>query len=338
MALSSISAFAQNQTFDIVTYTPPKDWTEQKGESNISYSRIDGGSWAQIAIYQHSNSAGDIQADFDKEWNELVVSGKTISSPEKTEPQTADGWTMMSGSGVWQYNGANVASILTVYSNNSVCISVLCNSTAKPYLKDYQTLIGSLNLDASKATETSSVENNSASANTNGVSLTGQWEQYRREELAGGLNGYRFYTGGYYTKEYLLKEDGTYIFRRKNWVASRDDIYFIYETGTYTVNGNQLTITPKQGKAGWWKKYGSIANKWGSFLKADNDYKPEKTTYLFYTQHQESREDMLLILTNPNATQRDGPIDINEGTTMKWVFRWGSQKKFIDNPPGFKMN
>ncbi len=337
MAFCSISGFAQKQTFDVVSYTAPKNWTEQKGEDNISYSKIDGSSWAQIAIYQHRNSEGDIQTDFDKEWNELVAANKTISSPEKTEPQTAEGWTVMSGSGVWQYNGANVATMLTVYSNNSVCISVLCNATAKPYLKDYQTLIGSLDLDASKATETSSTENNSASANTNGVSLTGLWIQYRGED-AGYANGFRMTTGGYFRKEYLLKEDGTYIFRMKNWSAHQDNIYFVYETGTYTVNGSQLTISPKQGKAGWWKKYGNITDKWGSYLKADNDYKPEKTTYPFYTQHPENRNDMLLILTNPNATKRDGTIDINDGTTKKWVYGWGGTKSLIDNPPGFKMN
>ena len=341
--MTALSGFAQKQTFDIVSYTPPKGWTEKQGDGNISYSKIDGGSWAQIASYQHRNSEGDIQTDFDKEWNELVAANKTISSSEKTQPQTAEGWTVMSGSGVWQYNGANVASVLTVYSNNSVCVSVLCNATAQPYLKEYQTLLGSLYLDAASVTVTPATENTDPTAagantsmNTGNTSITGLWIAYRGEE-AGYMNGFRMTTGGYFRKEYLLKEDGTYIFRVKNWSAHMENIYFVYETGTYTVNGNQLTITPKQGKAGWWKKEGSRTDKWGSYLKAA-DYKLETVTYPFYTQHQESRENMLFILTNTNPVKRDGTIDINDNQTKKWVYGWGGTKSLIDNPPGFKTN
>lgn len=61
LIMNSTSIFAQKEKFDIVTYTPPADWTMQQGNDNISYSRIDGASWAQIAIYQHRNSEGDIQ-------------------------------------------------------------------------------------------------------------------------------------------------------------------------------------------------------------------------------------------------------------------------------------
>ena len=157
-AMLSVNLFAQQQTFDIVSYNAPKDWSEKKGEGNISYSRIDGASWAQMAIYQHRNCEGEIQIDFDKDWNELVANGKNISSTEKTEPKTTDGWTVMSGSGVWQYNGANVASILTVYSNNKICVAVLCNATAQPYLKNYKDLIGSLDLDASNISKNSADE------------------------------------------------------------------------------------------------------------------------------------------------------------------------------------
>lgn len=73
LAMGGAGFAQQKQTYDIVTYTPPKDWTEKQNGGNISYSRIDGGSWAQIAIYQHRDSEGDIQADFDKDWNELVA-------------------------------------------------------------------------------------------------------------------------------------------------------------------------------------------------------------------------------------------------------------------------
>ncbi len=84
---------AQKQTFDIVSYTPTKGWTETRGNDNVSYSRIENGNWAQIVIYKSTESAVDIDADFDKDWNELVSVNKTISSPQKAATykiQTAD--------------------------------------------------------------------------------------------------------------------------------------------------------------------------------------------------------------------------------------------------------
>lgn len=144
-------AMGQRQTYDIVSYTPPANWKEEKSTTYVAYSRIDGGSWAQIAIYQHTTSSGDIHSDFDKEWKALVATPYNIMTPtEKAEPGTADGWTVMSGSGVWQKDGVNVATILTTYSNNQVCLSVFCNATAKPYLDDYKKFIAALDLPAAE--------------------------------------------------------------------------------------------------------------------------------------------------------------------------------------------
>ncbi|WP_276482600.1 hypothetical protein [Paraflavitalea pollutisoli] len=145
--LATGQLFGQQQTYDIVNYTPPANWKEEKGNTHIVYARVDGGSWAQIAIYQHTHSSGDIQADFEKEWKALVATPYNLAAPsEKAEPGTADGWAVMSGSGVWQREGSNVATILTTYSNSQVCISVLCHATAKPYLDDYKKFIAGLDL------------------------------------------------------------------------------------------------------------------------------------------------------------------------------------------------
>ncbi|MBS1559028.1 MAG: hypothetical protein JST69_09925 [Bacteroidetes bacterium] len=330
------SAFAQQKTFDGVTYTPPKDWTEKQSDGNISYSRIDGGSWAQIVLYNHRNSEGAIQADFDKDWNELVTQGKNISAPEKTAPTTSGGWTVISGSGVWQYNGANVATLLTVYSNNKICVSVLCNATAKPYLKDYQTLIGSLNLDASTIKESAGAENNAvqpvSAPTTANSSIVGAWINFTRESR-GFINGYNMYTGGYMKKEYLFNGDGTYIFRQKDWMAVRDNIYFVYETGKWSVNGNKLTITPTKGKAEWWLKdnVGNNVDKWGPYQKAGK-YTLETVTYAI--EFETGSYSRYLKVSYGKPTQRDGDHPADNGQYTSYVFDAG--KSIIDYPPGFK--
>lgn len=338
-AMLTVNLFAQQQTFDIVSYNAPKDWSEKKGEGNITYSRIDGASWAQIAIYQHRNCEGDIQTDFDKDWNELVASNKTIDAPEKTEPKTTDGWTVMSGSGVWKYNDANVATILTVYSNNKICVAVLCNATAQPYLKNYKDLISSLDIDAGKIQETSNTGDNSNTSiqevNTNNLSnssVVGIWVTNIAEDR-GYINGFRMYTGGYMRKEYQIKEDGTYIFREKDWRAVNETIYFVYESGTWTMNGNKLTITPKKGKAGWWNKDNitNDVNKWGNFQKAAA-YKIQPASYTIEIKT-DSYYGNSIILNSNKATERDG----GQFNDPPYRFAYSQRKEtLIDNPPGFK--
>lgn len=340
----NITGFAQKKTYDIVSYSPPKDWTEQQGNGNVSYSRIDGASWAQIAIYQHRQSVGDIQTDFDKDWNELVAPGRSISGMEKTKPQTAEGWTVMSGSGIWQYNGSNVASVLTVYSNKQVCVAVLCNSTAMPYMKIYQSLIGSLDIDAGKISTTSETETNTstienANASTENISASnsviGLWTDYVLETTGFYINGRPQYTSGYLRKEYRFNADGTYTFRNKQWLTKALDIIFIYETGTYTVNGNQLTLTPKKGKSGFWAKTSS-SKEWGK-LKKYVDYDLEKTTYSFEILIDPNYSNKI-VLKPGKPTARDGGKFNAAGDPFEFRYSFRELESLIDNPPGFEVN
>lgn len=51
--------------------------------------------------------------------------------------------------------------------------------------------------------------------------------------------------------------DATGWFMARKIPASCKDIFFVYEAGTYPVNGSQISFTPKQANGGWWKKTNS---------------------------------------------------------------------------------
>lgn len=350
--LTSFATFvsAQKQTFDIATFTTPNGWTEKQEEDKISYSRIDGGSWAQMAIYKSSASSGNIESDFDKDWNELVAGNKTISSPEKTKPKTAEGWTVMSGSGIWQYNGTNVATILTTYSNGQTCISILCNATAKPYLKEYKELIVSLDLAGSSNTpvqnseppvqDTASTSSGNSShvtensvQQTEDISIVGLWTSYVLETNGYSINGSPQYTAGYLRREYNFYADGTYLFRNKQWLVKAPSIVFQYETGTYKVNGNQLTLTPGKGKAGFWNKTKST-KEWGSLIKSST-YNLEKTTYTFQIIIDNTYGNSI-VLKSLKPTQRDGGQFNGPNDPYEFHYSFRKLESSIDNPPGWK--
>jgi len=146
--LMVVHVFAQTETFDIVSYKALKGWTKETKNNLLAFSKIDGSSWSQIIVYKNTISKGSIQKDFDSEWQELVVKNYAgISKPETEKPETADGWTVMSGSGKWKFNGTNVATILTTYTGYNACVSIVCNATAMPYLENCKDFIGTVELN-----------------------------------------------------------------------------------------------------------------------------------------------------------------------------------------------
>lgn len=323
--LCATPAPAQTETYDIVSYAPPANWKRETSASAVIYSRIDGGSWSQIGIYKSTASKGSIESDAQDEWQKIVLSQYTIiDKDETTKPETADGWSVISHSGVWQYQGSNVATILTTYSNGTVCLSVICNATAQPYLKDFKQLIQSLHLHAPQSGNTSPVNN---------TSIAGLWASYNNES-SGFMNGINMLSGGYFRKEYRFNTDGTYQFKQKDFSVLVKEIRFVTETGNWVMQNNTLTLTPATGRGEWWSKAASgRTGEWGSRIRKYN-HPLEKVSYTFEMKYLSSMENGYLILKSNKPTARDGRQS-NDNNVVH-AFNYGHQdadKSLIDEPP-----
>lgn len=336
----TIAVNAQKKSFDIVSFIPPQGWNNDIKDDYVSYSRIDGSSWSQIAVYKSRQSSGSIKDDAQKDWEDLVLKGHTIEQEETTESKTAEGWQVMSRSGIWQYNGTNVATLLTTYSNEKICISVLWNGTAQPYMNNLKDFIASIDLDANtiqaqqQNSSTQSAGNNTVNNATKTASaVVGLWTDYILETTGYNINGMPQYTAGYLRKEYSFYPDGTYLFRNQQWLTKTKDILFIYETGTYEILGNQLTITPKNGEGGFWQKTAST-KEWGKLVNA-SEYKLEKITYSFKIENDSSYGNKI-ILTSSKPTQRDGGKFNAPNEPFEFRYNFRNLESSIDNPPGFK--
>jgi len=330
--LLSFNGLAQKQTYDIVSYTVPKGWQSQQAEGGVQLFITDAktGGYAIAIVTKGMPSSGSAENDFSNQWKSLLVNTvNSITEPVKIEPVQDEGWEIHSGNGNYvDGNIKGLATLITATGNDQTVAAVLMTNTQQ-YQNDLLTFINSLELKKFQQQNTRNTNPTTVKAgDSNPTSLIGLWVAYRNE-TSGFMNGTPMYSGGYFRNEYAFNADGTYVYRSKNWSTTIKDILFVYETGTWKVNSNSVTLTPAKGKGEWWSKAPSgRTSEWGKLVKSST-LKLEPVTYTFELKN---FSETTLLLQSPNETQREGR---QENNTASYTTR-ATDKSLIDNPPGFK--
>src|SRR5215213_11291179 len=145
-------ATAQQQTYDLVSYTPPKGWNQTNQQNVMVYSTTDKvkRTWAQIGIVKSTVSKGSINADFESEWKELVVKpykqyGIT-EQPLMIDSQTFKGWKLWTGLGKMVFNKDTAFILLNTVSDGQRCASLTLMSNTTAYGKTLDEFVASINL------------------------------------------------------------------------------------------------------------------------------------------------------------------------------------------------
>ena len=132
----SVLSFSQTETFDIVSYTPPKDWKKEIKPGVINYLKINEatGAFCVIAMYASSASTGDAEKDFKNDWKELVETPYKAEPNPQTETQTTgDGWKVVTGAAAVKLDGFDIYILLTVASGFGKTVSVRCSMNDQSY-------------------------------------------------------------------------------------------------------------------------------------------------------------------------------------------------------------
>jgi hypothetical protein len=123
----SANLFAQKETFDIIAYTPPAGWKKDVTGNIISYinTNTKNGSWCRIAIIKSTTSKGSMDADFESEWQDMVVKNyNPTEAPTLNEVQETDGWKTKEGAVKFRFNNADAMAMLTTISGFDRCASI----------------------------------------------------------------------------------------------------------------------------------------------------------------------------------------------------------------------
>lgn len=321
----AICGFAQKQSFDVINYEMPKGWDKTETENGVQLSTKDDGkgSYAVAVMVRSVASTASPDENFSSSWEKLVKGTVKVSeAPATSDMDIEKGWTCISGRANYTDGSTKGVVTLVTATGNGKMVNIVLMTNTSQYHTELLAFLNSLELAPATVNAGSHTP---LVNNANSSSIVGLWTRYTLE-TNGYSNGMPQYTSGYIRSEYLLKEDGTYIYRAKNWlVYGAKDILFIYETGTYSVNSNQITFIPTQGKGGWWKKTKST-KEWGSFVKGSTDYKLAKKTCHFEIQYFSGTDDTELTLKTGN----------NTGAQELRYTKRALNESLIDNPPGFK--
>jgi hypothetical protein len=129
-----------------------------------------------------------------------------------------------------------------------------------------------------------------------GNKVVGTWS-ISASSPAGGSMGTN---AGYYKGQYRFAADGTYSFKSERWYGySRSkEFYTTEESGTYSVSGDSLTVSPAASRT-------ILRSPEGAVQKTQNN-QLEKVTYRWQLHHFEGINETQLVLQPPRETTRDG--------------------------------
>ena len=146
----AISSFAQKQTFDLTTFSPPKSWKKEvKEDSHTSYSIINKQkkTYCQIYIMLSTASKGGIKEDFDSEWQTLVANQYGVTdTPQVTEPTTENGWQMKAGIAPFTFNNGKSTAMLTTISGYNKAVSIVAFTNSQDYIPIIQKFLESVEM------------------------------------------------------------------------------------------------------------------------------------------------------------------------------------------------
>lgn len=142
-------ATAQQKQFDIVSYSLPKGFTEEKTADRLTATK-DGGSkgFCIITVFKSIDASNDSKKNFDLSWEELVKKIIPVNQPQMQPTVTEDGWITEVGNSAFEKEGINGTAILlsSTQKEKLVNIQVLLNGEA--YINDMTAFLESVKMKA----------------------------------------------------------------------------------------------------------------------------------------------------------------------------------------------
>lgn len=147
VCFSLTDIFAQKETFDLFAFTPPAAWKKETTENIISYTNINNKNktWCRIGVVKSTISKGNIKADFESEWQDLIVKNyNPTEAPVLNEVYETDGWKINEGVVKFKFNNSDAQAMLTTISGFGRCASIIITLNSQEYVNDMDIFLQSV--------------------------------------------------------------------------------------------------------------------------------------------------------------------------------------------------
>jgi hypothetical protein len=297
-------------SLDNILFKIPPAWTVNKQATFTGLTLQNSNGFCQMAIYQQQPSSGSLQASFNKEWTELVLGsfdGPATPSPQPKKIKNAN--VLYYGAQVKnKSNQLPYYSELYVFDCGSNVQSLMVTYGAKKHVPLFDSSWQSLITSVKKQSGVSNSANQSSAAVNN--SFAGKWGKASSSPWS--LDPGAVLTNvGYIKCQYDFKANGTYTMRGESY-ANAQKWTLLSESGTFTINGQQLVITPV--KSGL-----KIVNREGKVLQT----KPvdmSKRTYTWQLHYFEGLQETQLVLTPLKDYFQDGGFGSNSAFPNSYLY------------------
>jgi hypothetical protein len=308
--------FAQT-TYDVFTYTEPKDYTKSEKTDNITYTKTDNntGSYCIIALYKQNPAIGELQTDFDIEWKDIPVASLGVTeTPVKENSKDVNGWKSQRGKANFIFNNQKSIAQLIIFQKNKTVTSIFfVTNNTQLITKELDPFLSKLKLSTPTTitTNTPNAAIKNHSLNTSSSSKIDVWMFLK----------YSARTSDYYPVGSIQKEFYA--------VFSNNDYYPYYPTegmgnlnnankqndswGKFSVQGNKITIQSKYENETLNKKTSTI-------------YEKPNATFLYYKC---ARVDGLTLLGGWTYDKGWRENRYNQGDCRPVIY-FGTDGSFID--------
>jgi hypothetical protein len=313
--------FAQSrETYDLIVFSPPEGWTKETKTAVVAYTTTSPGTYCRIILYQSARGSGNSQEDFKNEWNDLVVKNYKPDQPaQQVQEQHAAEWNINAGTASFSFDNLPGLVMLTTMSDASTVISLVFVFNDESYLADIEKFMQSVEIIRPPQSLAQQVSQSVETPASNAPGLIGKWGR-SSDASYDVANG----TGGYSKSVYNFKSDGTYVFKQRTFGMRVPNIFIVKETGSYSISGNKITISPAKSTIESWTKKNNT-DELGTMEKSQAR-KFETTTYRYTFHFFEGLGEWNLVLQADKDTERDGPSSSNTTFANAWYF----DQKYLD--------
>lgn len=136
------------ENFDMVSYLSPQGWKKESKSSGVTYTITNSrnGDWCMISVYKSIVGSGNLDTDFDHEWNELVA--KVYPNTVKPTPElvTQGGWSVQSGIGNFTWQNRQSLILLNVISGYGRVASITVTTNSRAYQSAAEQFLDSIEM------------------------------------------------------------------------------------------------------------------------------------------------------------------------------------------------